>query len=89
MEDQLPERPEAPVRKRNYRVHLGYQVRMSDATPPDPTDSDLRPGDVTAADTEGAGENLCPRCSGSGRSGDGECPVCSGTGRVTEGIGGA
>lgn len=62
---------------------------MSDATPPDPTQPDLRPGDEAPEGTPGTGENLCPRCSGSGRSGTDECPVCAGTGLVTEGVGGA
>jgi len=62
---------------------------MSSTTPPDPTDPNQRPGDEVPPGTEGAGENLCPDCGGSGRTDDGsECPVCSGTGRVTEAVGG-
>lgn len=53
-------------------------------SPQDP----LKPGDEAPAGTEGAGENLCPRCSGSGRSDGAPCPVCEGTGRVISGIGG-
>ena len=62
---------------------------MTDTTPPDPTDADLRPGDEARPGTEGAGENLCPRCGGSGRHDGEDCPVCAGTGRVIEGVGGA
>lgn len=52
---------------------------------PEPT----APGDEAAPGTPGTGENLCPRCNGSGRI-DGEaCPACGGSGKVVEGIGGA
>jgi hypothetical protein len=61
---------------------------MSDTTPHDSSDASLRPGDEAPEETEGAGENICPRCGGSGRADAGECSVCAGTGRVTEGIGG-
>jgi hypothetical protein len=62
---------------------------MTDTTPPDPADPNLRPGDEAREGTEGAGENLCPKCGGSGRGDGEECPVCAGTGRVIEGVGGA
>ena len=62
---------------------------MTDTTPTDPSDPDLRPGDEARPGTEGAGENLCPRCGGSGKDDGGECEVCAGTGRVTEGVSGA
>ena len=54
------------------------------------TDQDpvLSPGDDAPEGAPGAGENLCPTCSGSGRSAGGECPTCDGTGKVVEGIGG-
>ena len=48
----------------------------------------LSPGDDASEDTPGAGENLCPTCSGSGRANGGDCPTCQGTGKVVEGIGG-
>lgn len=48
----------------------------------------LKPGDVAPAGTPGTGENVCPRCSGSGRVDGAKCPDCDGTGRVIEGIGG-
>lgn len=47
------------------------------------------PGDEARPGTPGSGENICPRCGGSGRQGEAACPECDGTGKVTEGIGGA
>jgi len=49
----------------------------------------LRPADEAPAGTPSAGENVCPRCNGSGRSEGQSCPECDGTGKITEGIGGA
>lgn len=50
---------------------------------------DLNPGDEAAPGTPGAGEDICPACSGSGKKADGApCPMCGGTGRIMEGIGG-
>lgn len=40
-------------------------------------------------DESSTGENLCPKCGGSGRLEGQPCPECDGTGKVTEGIGGA
>ncbi|MGP7794694.1 hypothetical protein [Sphingomonas sp. CLY1604] len=48
----------------------------------------MAPGDQAPAGTPGTGENVCPRCNGSGRIDDGSCPTCDGTGIVIEGIGG-
>lgn len=53
------------------------------------TDEPLNPGDVAEPGTPGTGENICPKCEGSGRIDDVECPVCGGSGKVIEGIGGA
>ncbi|MDB5642622.1 MAG: hypothetical protein JWN07_1939 [Hyphomicrobiales bacterium] len=40
--------------------------------------------------TPGAGENLCRRCSGTGKlADDGACPDCNGTGKIVAPIGGA
>lgn len=47
-----------------------------------------RPGDQAPPGTPGTGENVCPRCGGSGQADGGRCPECNGTGRVTTGIGG-
>ena len=51
--------------------------------------NEAAPGDQAPPGTPGAGENLCPRCRGSGRIDGGACPVCEGSGKVIEGIGGA
>ncbi len=53
------------------------------------SDQPLNPGDQAAPGTPSTGENLCPRCGGSGRVDAGECPTCQGAGKVVEGIGGA
>lgn len=51
---------------------------------------DMNPGDQAPPGTPGTGENLCPDCSGSGKSKDGaKCQTCGGTGKVVEGVGGA
>jgi hypothetical protein len=49
----------------------------------------MAPGDEAPAGTPGTGENVCPRCGGSGRLGASACPHCQGTGKVIAGIGGA
>jgi RecJ-like exonuclease len=46
------------------------------------------PGDEARAEAEGIGEDLCPKCAGSGRTGDEACSACKGTGKVTSDIGG-
>ncbi len=48
----------------------------------------LNPGDDAAPGTPGTGEDVCPRCGGSGTIEGGECVNCGGTGKVIEGIGG-
>jgi DnaJ-class molecular chaperone len=48
-----------------------------------------QPDDERVSETPGAGENLCPDCSGSGRLEGAECPTCAGTGKVIEEVGGA
>ena len=54
----------------------------------DPT-RDMAPGDEAPEGTPGAGENLCPDCSGSGQLDGAACQTCGGTGKVIEEIGGA
>jgi len=49
---------------------------------------DMAPGDEAAPGTEGAGENVCPACRGSGRLQGRPCPNCGGAGRIVEAIGG-
>lgn len=53
---------------------------------PDPNDT--APGDEAAPGTPGTGEDVCPRCGGSGQVDGGDCPECGGTGVVIEGVGG-
>jgi hypothetical protein len=48
----------------------------------------LKPGDEARPGTPGTGEDICPKCRGSGRLGNHECPSCRGTGKITKGIGG-
>lgn len=49
----------------------------------------MAPGDEAPAGTPGTGEDVCPRCGGSGQLGGRPCPDCQGTGKVNVGIGGA
>ena len=49
----------------------------------------LNPGDDAAPGTPGTGEDICPRCRGTGRLGQADCPNCGGSGKIIEGIGGA
>lgn len=49
----------------------------------------MAPGDEAPAGTPDTGEDVCPRCGGSGRLGARTCPDCQGTGKVNVGIGGA
>lgn len=44
---------------------------------------DLNPGDVVWPGSAGAGENLCPDCSGEGQAAGQPCHTCGGTGLVT------
>lgn len=55
-----------------------------------PVEPEMNPGDQAPPGTPGAGENICPKCSGNGILGDGSrCEHCGGTGKVIEGVGGA
>lgn len=54
-----------------------------------PPDAPMAPGDEAPPGTPGTGENVCPRCGGSGKVAGTTCPSCQGTGKVTVGIGGA
>jgi hypothetical protein len=49
----------------------------------------MNPGDQAPPGTPGTGEDVCPRCGGSGRQGANACPDCGGSGKVNVGIGGA
>ena len=48
----------------------------------------MEPGDDVPAGTEDAGEDICPRCGGSGRVEGESCPDCGGSGRVVVPVGG-
>lgn len=48
----------------------------------------MSPGDEAPPGTPGTGEDICPRCAGTGKLAGGDCPHCQGTGKVTSGIGG-
>ena len=55
-----------------------------------PIEPEMNPGDQAPPGMSGAGENMCPKCSGSGLRDDGKpCDHCGGTGKVIEGVGGA
>jgi DnaJ-class molecular chaperone len=49
----------------------------------------MNPGDEAPAGTPGTGENICPRCHGTGKISGQPCANCGGTGRIVAGIGGA
>ena len=49
---------------------------------------EMAPGDEVPPDAEGAAEDVCPACEGSGSRDGGECPECAGRGRVARGVGG-
>lgn len=49
----------------------------------------MAPGDEAPAGTPGTGEDVCPRCGGSGQLGGRTCADCQGSGKVNVGIGGA
>ena len=46
-------------------------------------------GDEAPPGTEGTGDDVCPRCVGSGVVDGEDCPECEGTGTVVRGVGGA
>ena len=49
----------------------------------------MNPGDEAPRETPGTGEDICPRCKGSGKLQAGQdCPDCGGSGKIIEGIGG-
>jgi DnaJ-class molecular chaperone len=48
----------------------------------------LNPGDDAPAGTPGTGEDVCPKCQGSGKQQGNACPNCGGTGVVIKGVAG-
>jgi hypothetical protein len=78
----------------SFDAPSGYEGRSDQAAgqpPGQPSGAQpkMNPGDEAAAGTPGTGEDVCPRCGGSGRLGASACPACGGTGKVIVGIGGA
>ena len=63
------------------------------AVPPEVPDTGAQafknPGDEVPPGTPGTGENVCPRCGGSGKQGASACSDCGGTGRVNVNVGDA
>ena len=52
--------------------------------------ADMNPGDQAPPGSTQTGENVCPKCSGKGKSADGSrCENCGGTGKVIEIVGDA
>ena len=54
-----------------------------------PRQQPMAPGDQAQPGTPGTGEDICPRCGGTGRLGSSSCPECLGRGKIVKGIGGA
>jgi DnaJ-class molecular chaperone len=58
-------------------------------TPQSPA-ADMNPGDQAPPGSPQTGENVCPKCSGKGKTPDGRrCENCGGTGKVIEIVGDA
>ena len=54
-----------------------------------PIEPEMNPGDAAPPGDPETGENICPKCSGSGQRDDGKpCDHCGGTGKVMERTGG-
>lgn len=77
-------------------VHLAEQCVAGEEDPgasidlvSGPAHPPMAPGDEAPPGTPGTGEDVCPRCGGSGRIGETDCPDCAGTGTVIQAIGGA
>jgi hypothetical protein len=62
---------------------------QGDGKQPSGAQAPMAPGDEAPPGTPGTGEDVCPRCGGSGKLASGTCPDCLGSGKVTVGIGGA
>ena len=70
-------------------VHRQTPVIVLEVASQPGRDKPSKPGDEAPPGTPGTGEDLCPKCGGTGRSNGEPCPNCAGTGKITEGIGGA
>ncbi|HEX2528894.1 MAG TPA: hypothetical protein VHL31_21700 [Geminicoccus sp.] len=51
-------------------------------------DTAPNPGDDAPPGTPGTGEDICPKCMGSGEFDGQRCSECGGSGKVISGIGG-
>jgi RecJ-like exonuclease len=49
----------------------------------------MNPGDQAPPGTPGTGQDICPKCNGSGQLQQDDCEFCGGTGKIIRGIGGA
>jgi flavin-binding protein dodecin len=78
-----------------YKVvmHIDFEIEAADdaptSRPREAAVGELNPGDEVPAGTRGAGENICPTCSGSGEIRGRRCATCGGSGIVIEAVGGA
>lgn len=55
---------------------------------PDQDVPEMHPGDDAPPGTPGTGEDICPKCHGTGTLNGADCQNCGGTGKIVEGIGG-
>lgn len=53
------------------------------------SDQPMAPGDEAPPGAPNTGEDLCPKCGGSGEIDGAECANCAGTGKIIRVIGGA
>ena len=49
-------------------------------------DAMMAPGDEAAPGTPGTGEDICPKCGGSGSTDGKDCEFCLGRGRIIRAI---
>jgi hypothetical protein len=86
----LPDDSSRPVEMDKAQVALVRDKLEGMPRPADQTrlGSDRANADEVAAGTPGSGENICRRCSGTGKVNDEPCPECGGTGKVITPTGG-
>ena len=72
-----------PFREEVVMKHDAYRVIESASFSGNPIEPEMNPGAQPPSDSPGAGEIICPKCTGSGLRDDGmPCDHCGGTGRV-------